>query len=234
MLRKTRSMASIVLPLFDNEEQTVRLLHDERFDAINSLAELQSATNSTAERSALASAFLSLYLRERLVIEHSRSIKIRKRASKRVSSVPNSTTIHETIASPVVSRKNTFTSRDFIGYQLRLNAFRRNDRANTRRKRRFIFERIEKYQNDQDNPPTPRWGKQKNTSDITRNKYSSRAKSKQYRLSDKRARVKDSIEHRSRYAVGKIRTKYDKYSVKDRANNSSTATRNSNKKHDSR
>ena len=138
------------MPLFDNEEQSVRLLHDDRFAMINRFADLQASTAQNARRSALASAFLSRYLRERLVIEHDLSRNRRKRVRSRMSHVHASTNSNVTIASPVVSNRNTFTSRDHIAYILRFNAARRKDFEYTKATKLYFNSLVAFYT---ENPP---------------------------------------------------------------------------------
>lgn len=139
-------------------------------------------------------------------------------------------------ASPAV--RSTFTSRELVGYQLRLNAARRQDRAQTKKIKLFFSKRVTEYTN---NPPTyKRYKKQHIETNSKRKKHSSRlyTSSKRYGHSI----AKNRIEHRNRttnskYSAvtsGKDRaTNSDKYrvtdSVKSRANSTSSSSKSKKK-----
>ena len=122
-MRRTRSMS--VLPLFDNAEETVRLLRDKRAAVFKHFAASRTVSSTRFIRAALASALLGRYLRERIVIDNARE----RKKSRRNKSVRSKYKHRRRISSSTLFSNSTNTASDLIGYQLRLNAVRREDRS---------------------------------------------------------------------------------------------------------
>lgn len=128
-MRRTRSRS--VLPLFDNAEETVRLLRDKRAAVFKHFAASRTASSTRFIRAALASALLGRYLRERIVIDNARERKKSRRKKSRRNKSVRSKYKHSKhrsrISSSTLFSNSTNTASDLIGYQLRLNAVRRGD-----------------------------------------------------------------------------------------------------------
>jgi len=119
------------LPLFDNAEETVRILRDKRAAVFKHFAASRTASSTRFIRAALASALLGRYLRERIVIDNARERKKRRRNNS-VRSKYKHSKHRRRIPSSTLFSNSTNTASDLIGYQLRLNAVRREDRSYVR------------------------------------------------------------------------------------------------------